>query len=165
MKLKLNMTVNQHPVTIEIDRDARLIDVLRDQLGFTGVKEGCGIGECGACTVIIDGKTANSCITLAASMEGRELVTIEGLRKGEELHPMQQAYIDHTALQCGFCTPGFIMSSVNLLERNPNPTREEIQEGISGNVCRCTGYEQILQAVEDVRDQKYEKKDGKEDDQ
>ena len=157
MRMELNMVVNDEKITVEIEHDDRLLDVLRDQLGLIGTKEGCGVGECGACTVIIDGKTANSCVTPAAAMEGRTVTTIEFLSKGGTVHPMQQSYVDNTALQCGFCTPGFILSSVNLLERNPNPTREEIQEGISGNLCRCTGYEQIIQAVEDVRDGKYAK--------
>lgn len=157
MRMELNMVVNDEKITVEIEHDDRLLDVLRDQLGLIGTKEGCGVGECGACTVIIDGKTANSCVTPAAAMEGRTVTTIEFLSKGGKVHPMQQSYVDNTALQCGFCTPGFILSSVNLLERNPNPTREEIQEGISGNLCRCTGYEQIIQAVEDVRDGKYAK--------
>jgi len=155
MKLMLNMTINNEAVSVEIESDSRLLDVLRDDLGLLGTKEGCGVGECGACTVIIDGKTANSCVTLAASMEGCNIETIENLSKNGKLHPMQQSFIDNSALQCGFCTPGFVLSGINLLERNPNPTEEEIKEGISGNICRCTGYEQIVQAVEDVRDKKY----------
>jgi len=161
MKLQLNTTVNDVAVSIEIDQDARLLDVLRDDLGLLGTKEGCGVGECGACTVIIDGKTANSCITLAASMEGCDIKTIESLSKDGELHPMQESFIDNSALQCGFCTPGFVLSGVNLLERNPNATTEEIKEGLSGNICRCTGYEQIIKAVEDVRDKKYDKDGAK----
>ena len=161
MKLQLNTTVNDVAVSIEIDQDARLLDVLRDDLGLLGTKEGCGVGECGACTVIIDGKTANSCITLAASMEGCDIKTIESLSKDGELHPMQESFIDNSALQCGFCTPGFVLSGINLLERNPNATTEEIKEGLSGNICRCTGYEQIIKAVEDVRDKKYDKDGAK----
>ncbi len=155
MKLMLNMTINNEKISVEIEPDSRLLDVLRDDLGLLGTKEGCGVGECGACTVIIDGKTANSCVTLAASMEGCDIKTIEYLSKNGKLHPMQKSFIDNSALQCGFCTPGFVLSGVNLLERNPNPTEEEIKEGISGNICRCTGYEQIVKAVEDVRDEKY----------
>ena len=148
-------------VSLEIEQDSRLLDVLRDDLGLTGTKEGCGVGECGACTVIIDGKTANSCITLAASVEGKNIRTIEDLAKDGNLHPMQESFIDNSALQCGFCTPGFVLSGVSLLERNPNPTYDEIKEAISGNICRCTGYEQIIKAVEDVRDKKYDKDGAK----
>ncbi len=155
MKLMLNMTVNDEEVSVEIEQESRLLDVLRDDLGLLGTKEGCGVGECGACTVIIDAKTANSCVTLAASMEGCDIKTIEYLSKDGNLDPMQKSFIDNSALQCGFCTPGFVLSGVNLLERNPNPTTDEIKEGISGNICRCTGYEQIVKAVEDVRDKKY----------
>jgi aerobic carbon-monoxide dehydrogenase small subunit len=157
MKIQLNTTVNDVAVSVEIDPDARLLDVLRDDLGLIGTKEGCGVGECGACTVIVNGKTANSCITLAASMEGCDIKTIEYLSKDGELHPMQESFIDNSALQCGFCTPGFVLSGISLLERNPNATTEEIKEGLSGNICRCTGYEQIIKAVEDVRDKKYNK--------
>ena len=161
MKINLKMTLNGKIVTYEIEHDARLLDVIRDEIGLSGTKEGCGVGECGACSVIIDGKVVNSCIVLAASMEGREVKTIEYYNKGKELHPMQKSYIENTAVQCGFCTPGFVVSSINLLERNPEPTREEIIEGLSGNVCRCTGYEQIIKAVEDVRDKKYVEEDKK----
>lgn len=159
MKINLNMLLNGKEVSYEIDHDARLLDVIREDLGLVGTKEGCGVGECGACSVILDGKVVNSCIVLAASVEGREVKTIEYFNQGDKLHPMHEAYIDNTALQCGFCTPGFVVSSINLLERNPNPSREEIIEGISGNVCRCTGYEQIIKAVEDVRDNKYKEEE------
>ena len=155
MKMNLNMKLNGRMVSYEIEHDARLLDVIRDEIGLTGTKEGCGVGECGACSVIVDGKVVNSCIVLAASMEGREVKTIEYYNNGDKLHPMHKSYIDNTALQCGFCTPGFVVSSINLLERNPDPSREEIIEGLSGNVCRCTGYEQIIKAVEDVKDNKY----------
>lgn len=149
-KITLNMVVNDKPVSIKIKPYARLLDVIREDLGLTGTKEGCGVGECGACTVIVDGKSVNTCLTLAASMEGKSITTIEGLMKDENLHPIQQSFIDHHALQCGFCTPGLIMSTKALLDENPKPTREEIKIGISGNLCRCTGYEQIIEAIEDV---------------
>ncbi len=149
-KITLNMVVNGKPVNIQIKPYARLLDVIREDLGLTGTKEGCGVGECGACTVIVDGKSVNTCLTLAASMEGKSIITIEGLMEDEKLHPIQQAFIDHHALQCGFCTPGLIMSAKALLDENPEPTREEIKIGISGNLCRCTGYEQIIEAIEDV---------------
>ena len=117
-------------------------------------KEGCGIGECGACTIVLDGKAVNSCLVLAASVEGKNVLTTEGLSKEGKLHPLQQAFIDHFALQCGFCTPGFLMTAKALLDANPHPTREEIKRAISGNLCRCTGYHQIVDAIESVAAEK-----------
>ncbi|MEW6623345.1 MAG: (2Fe-2S)-binding protein [Bacillota bacterium] len=149
-KIKVNMKVNSKPVTVEVKPYARLLDVLREELGLTGTKEGCGIGECGACTVIIDGENVNSCLVLAASMEGKEITTIEGMAKDGRLHPLQDAFIRHNALQCGFCTPGLLMSAKAFLDKNQNPTREDIKVGISGNLCRCTGYEQVVDAIEEV---------------
>lgn len=157
-KIEVKMVVNGKPISVNVKPYARLLDVIREELGLTGTKEGCGVGECGACTVIVDNKSVNSCLTLAASMEGKHITTIEGLMENEKLHPIQQAFIDHHALQCGFCTPGLILSTKALLDNNPNPTREEIKTGISGNLCRCTGYEQIIQAVEDVSKTYNEKK-------
>jgi carbon-monoxide dehydrogenase small subunit len=149
-KIKLNMIVNEKPVSIEIKPYARLLDVIREELGLTGTKEGCGVGECGACTVIADGKAVNSCMVLAASMEGKNITTIEGLMKGDKLHPIQETFVNHNAMQCGFCTPGFIMSAKALLDENKTPTRDEIKVAITGNLCRCTGYEQIITAIEDA---------------
>jgi carbon-monoxide dehydrogenase small subunit len=149
-KIKLNMIVNEKLVSIDIKPYARLLDVIREELGLTGTKEGCGVGECGACTVIVDGQTVNTCLTLAASMEGKHITTIEGMMNDGILHPIQQAFIDHHALQCGFCTPGLVLSAKALLDENSSPTREEIKVGISGNLCRCTGYEQVVEAIEDV---------------
>lgn len=149
-KQLLRMTVNERAISVQIYPNARLLDVLRDDLGLTGTKEGCGIGECGACTVIVDGKTVNSCLTLASQMEGHSITTIEGLAQGEELHPLQQAFLAHSAVQCGFCSPGMLLSAKALLDEVPNPTRDQIKTAISGNLCRCTGYEQIVQAIEDV---------------
>ena len=117
---------------------------------MTGTKEGCGAGECGACTVIVDGKPINACLVLAPEMDGMNIRTIEGISKDGELSPLQTAFVKHAALQCGFCTPGFIMSGTALLEENPNPTREEIVRAISGNLCRCTGYIRIIEAIEEV---------------
>lgn len=149
-KIEVNMFVNEKPVSVRVKPYARLLDVIREEVGLTGTKEGCGVGECGACTVIVDGKSVNSCLALAASMEGKHITTIEGLMENEKLHPIQQAFIDHHALQCGFCTPGLILSTKALLDENPHPTRDEIKIGISGNLCRCTGYEQVVEAIEEV---------------
>lgn len=149
-KITLNFILNDEPVSLEIDPNARLLDVIRDVAGQTGTKEGCGVGECGACTVILEGESVDSCIVLAASVEGKHVMTVEGLSKTGELDPIQQAVLDHHALQCGFCTPGFLMSAKALLDEKPNPTREEIKVAISGNLCRCTGYQQLVEAFEDA---------------
>jgi aerobic-type carbon monoxide dehydrogenase small subunit (CoxS/CutS family) len=144
----LTMTVNGRAVSVEVEADELLVDVLRDRLGLTGTKIGCNEGECGACTVILDGQAALSCLIPALRAQGRSLTTIEGLSDGATLHPIQQAFVDHGAIQCGYCTPGFVMSAKALLDRNPHPTREEIKEAIAGNLCRCTGYVKILDAIE-----------------
>jgi len=148
-KIELNIKVNNKNYKLFVASNKRLLDVLRDNLGLTGVKEGCAIGECGACTVIMNGKNVCSCMILAGQAEGSEIITIEGLEgpKGE-LHPLQEAFIETGAVQCGFCTPGMILSSLTLLRRNLNPTVKEIKEAISGNFCRCTGYKQIIEAVQ-----------------
>lgn len=148
--MDLKLKINGKEYHVKVKPYKRLLDVLRDELHLTGTKEGCGIGECGACTVIMDGKAVNACLVLAASAEGREIYTIEGLEENGRLHPLQEAFIRHNALQCGFCTPGMIMSAKALLDKNPRPTREEIKEAISGNLCRCTGYHQIIAAIEEV---------------
>lgn len=134
----------------EAQPDERLLDLLRDRLGLTGTKEGCGIGNCGACTVILDGKAVNACLIPAFAVDGREVLTVEGIMQDGELHPIQDALIRHQAVQCGFCTPGLVMSAKALLDHNPNPSRSEIQEAIAGNLCRCTGYEQVIEAVQDA---------------
>lgn len=149
-KITLNFILNEEPVSLEIDENARLLDVIRDVAGLTGTKEGCGVGECGACTVILEGEAVDSCIVLAASVEGKHVTTVEGLAKNGKLDPVQQAVLDHHALQCGFCTPGFLMSAKALLEKKPNPTRDEIKMAIAGNLCRCTGYQQLVEAFEDA---------------
>ena len=149
-KINLKMIVNGNQVSVKINPFARLLDVLREDLHLTGTKEGCGVGECGACTVIVDGETVNTCLTLAASMEGKCITTIEGIAANDELHPIQQAFIDHAALQCGFCTPGLVLSAKALLDKYPHPSKEEIKVAISGNLCRCTGYQQVVEAIEDV---------------
>lgn len=146
--MDLEITVNGKHLKRKVDGNKRLIDFLREELGFTGVKEGCGVGECGACTVLIDGESVLSCLTRVAQVNGKEILTVEGLSKGGDLHPVQQAFVETGGVQCGFCTPGFIMVAVELLERNPDPSREEIREYIEGNICRCTGYVKIVDAIE-----------------
>ncbi len=146
----IELTVNGAPRSVEISPSMRLLDLLRNVFGLTSVKEGCSEGECGACTVLLDGKAATSCTVLAVQARGKSVVTIEGLSSDGALHPIQQAFIDHDAIQCGFCTPGMIMSAYALLKYNPSPTREEIRRGIEGNLCRCTGYLPIIDAIEDA---------------
>ena len=148
MMKEIEFTLNGTRTRTETQPGERLLDLLRERLGLTGTKEGCGIGSCGACTVILDGKAVNACLVPAQAVDGRELVTIEGIMQNESLHPIQDALIRHHAIQCGFCTPGMIMSSYNLLTRNPQPTRTEIRRALSGNLCRCTGYLLIFEAVE-----------------
>ncbi|MGI9953264.1 (2Fe-2S)-binding protein [Moorellaceae bacterium AZ2] len=145
---RFNLKVNGQEMQVEAPPSITLLALLREYLGLTGTKEGCGKGECGACTVLVDGMPVNSCLLPAAKVEGREVVTIEGLARGEKLHPLQEAFISEGAVQCGFCTPGMIMSAKALLDREPHPTREQIKEALSGNLCRCTGYVKIVQAVE-----------------
>lgn len=146
--MKLSFLLNDAPVSLEIAPMDLLADVLRDRLGLTGTKKGCGQGECGACTVIIDRKAVNSCMIPAARVEGCHVTTIEGLKQGNNPHPIQQAFIDAGAIQCGFCTPGMILSTKALLDENPHPNKEEIRTALAGNICRCTGYKKIEQAVE-----------------
>lgn len=145
--MKIRFTVNGRKVDREVTADSRLLDLLRDDLHLTGTKEGCGEGECGACTVLIDGKAVNSCLVLAPQADGKDILTVEGLAKGNELHPIQQAFVEKGAVQCGFCTPGFIMSTYALLKESPNPSNEEILTALEGNLCRCTGYTKIIEAV------------------
>jgi carbon-monoxide dehydrogenase small subunit len=143
----LTMQLNGEEVTIPIEPDALLVDVLRQHLGLTGTKEACGEGECGACTVLLDGQPVTSCLLPALKAQGREVFTVEGLASGGELHPLQKSFIEHGAVQCGYCTPGMLMSAKALLDRNPHPTEQEIKEAISGNLCRCTGYVKIVEAI------------------
>jgi carbon-monoxide dehydrogenase small subunit len=138
---------NGREVALLVDGPVNLLTVLREMVGDMTPKFGCGQGGCGACTVLIDGEAHLSCLTLAASVEGRSVETLDGLKDGAQLHPLQQAFMDHFAAQCGYCTPGMLMASKALLDRNPSPTRAEVAEAISGNICRCTGYEPIIQAV------------------
>lgn len=141
------LTVNGNSHNVMIQDNQILLDVLRERLGFVGTNEGCSEGECGACTVIMDGKTVNSCLVLAADADGSTIETIEGQSVNDQLSEVQQAFVEAGAIQCGFCTPGMIMSSTNLLRKNPNPSDDEIKEAMAGNLCRCTGYVKILQAV------------------
>lgn len=145
--MKISFILNNEKHTQEVREDMRLLDFLRDEMGLTGTKEGCGEGECGACTVIIDGKAVNSCLVLVPEIDGSEVVTIEDLSRSGELDPIQQTFIDEGAVQCGFCTPGMIMSAKALLDRNSAPSDEDIMEAIEGNLCRCTGYYKIIQAI------------------
>jgi aerobic-type carbon monoxide dehydrogenase small subunit (CoxS/CutS family) len=146
-RLPIELTVNGRHYAIEIAPHHTLLDVLRDDLGLTGTKECCVVGECGACTVIVDGRTVNSCLMLAAEADGSEIITVEGLSADGKLSPLQKAFLDHGAAQCGFCIPGQLMSAHALLMHNPHPTPEEIHEALAGNLCRCAGYEQITEAV------------------
>ncbi|MEA1939659.1 MAG: (2Fe-2S)-binding protein [Candidatus Caldatribacteriota bacterium] len=149
-KTKVTFKVNRKQVFLEVGPKERLIDTLRNQLKLTGTKEGCGIGECGACTVILNGEAVHSCLILTGQLEGSEVLTVEGLEIKGKPDPLQQAFIDCNAVQCGFCTPGMLMSAKALLMHNPHPTREEIKTALEGNLCRCTGYEQIIEAIESV---------------
>ena len=146
-KIPVRCTVNGESRTLHAYPMERLLDVLREQLHLTGTKEGCGEGECGACTVFIDGEIVNSCLVPVAQVEGAEIKTIEGVATGDQLHAVQQAFIECGGAQCGICTPGMIIAAVDLLERNPNPTEAEISHGLAGNLCRCTGYMKIFESV------------------
>jgi len=150
MEYCVKFCVNDETVELTVNGNETLLNVLRDKLGLTGTKEGCAAGECGACTVIMDGQAMNACLVLAPELDGKVISTVEGLANGEELNPLQEAFIDHAALQCGFCTPGMLMSAEAMLRENPTPSREEINRNMSGNLCRCTGYKKIVEAIEDV---------------
>ena len=150
MTHRIEMTVNGEPVRAEVSSQMRLLDFLREELDLTGAKEGCGKGECGACTVLVDGEPVNSCRMLAVEAYGKEALTVECLGDGDRLDSIQQSIIDNSALQCGYCTPGIVMSAKGLLLRNPNPTRDEVVEAISGNLCRCTGYARVIDAIMQV---------------
>lgn len=144
---QISLRLNGEARTFQVEQDETLLHLIREQAGLTGTKKGCDLGECGACTVIMDGYAVNSCCVFAVQADGKNVETIEGIGSMDSLHPLQQAFVDAGAIQCGFCTPGMIMSAKALLDRNPHPTREEIRQAMSGNLCRCTGYERIERAV------------------
>ncbi len=144
----VSTTINGDAVEFACPPEESLLDALRNRLGLTGVKEGCGTGDCGACSVTLDGRLVCSCLVLGAEAEGREIATIEGMAEDGKLHPLQETFIEYAALQCGICTPGFLMAAKVLLERNPNPTETEIRYALAGNLCRCTGYDKIVRAVQ-----------------
>ena len=149
-KIHVTTTINGDPVEYLCEGQQTLLDVLRDELGLTGSKEGCGSGDCGACSVVMDGRLVCSCLVLGAEAEGREISTVEGVAKGDELHPVQTRILEHGALQCGYCTPGFIVAAKALLDENPDPSETEVRYWLAGNLCRCTGYDKIIGAVMDA---------------
>lgn len=146
----VSATINGDDVEFRCETEQTLLDVLRSELHMTGTKNGCGTGDCGACTVIMNGRSVNSCLVLGAELDGAEIETVEGMATGTELHPIQQKFLDHAALQCGVCTPGFMTQAKALLARNPDPTEREVRFGLAGNLCRCTGYDKIIRAVLDA---------------
>jgi carbon-monoxide dehydrogenase small subunit len=148
--IAVSATINGDEVEFLCQPEETLLDVLRDRLDLTGAKEGCGTGDCGACSVIVDGRLVCSCLVLGAEAEGRRIETVEGMASGGRLHPLQEKFLEHAALQCGICTPGFLMAAKDLLARNPDPTEEQIRFGLAGNLCRCTGYDKIVRAVQDA---------------
>jgi carbon-monoxide dehydrogenase small subunit len=150
VKKKVQITLNGKSIVLEVPAHRLLLDLLRDEIGLTGTKEGCGTGDCGACTVFLNGKPVNSCLILSGELDGTEIVTIEGLKIGPELHPIQKAFIQDGGAQCGYCTPGMLMMAKSFLDESPNPTEEEIRFALAGNLCRCTGYAKIVEAVQDA---------------
>ncbi|HUF42853.1 MAG TPA: (2Fe-2S)-binding protein [Verrucomicrobiae bacterium] len=150
MKQLIEFTLNGTRVRREVFNHRLLLDLLRDEIGATGTKEGCGTGDCGACTVLLNGKPVNSCLILSGELDGADILTIEGLKIGPELHPIQKTFVQDGGAQCGYCTPGMLMMSKALLDENPNPSEEEIRYALSGNLCRCTGYAKIIEAVQDA---------------
>jgi len=149
-KHHVSATINGEPVEFLCETQQTLLDTLRDEIGLTGSKEGCASGDCGACSVIMDGRLVCSCLVLACETDGCDITTIEGIAQGDHLHPVQQKFLEHAALQCGFCTPGLIVATKALLDENPNPTEEEARYWLAGNLCRCTGYDKVIRAVMDA---------------
>ena len=152
--MKISFLLNEREICIDAPSNRRVVDLLREDLHHTGTKEGCGAGECGACTILVNGGSRLSCLMLAAQLEGCSITTIEGLGQKDALHPLQAAFIEQGAVQCGFCTPGMVLAAVDLLRRNPKPARQAIRQGLSGNLCRCTGYQKITDAVAAVAQNK-----------
>jgi aerobic carbon-monoxide dehydrogenase small subunit len=150
MKKKIQVTLNGKKTELEVPSHRLLLDLLRDEIGLTGTKEGCGTGDCGACTVLLNGKPVNSCLIFSGELDGADIVTIEGLKIGPELHPVQRAFVQDGGVQCGYCTSGMLMMSKALLDENPDPSEDDIRFAISGNLCRCTGYAKIVKAVQDA---------------
>lgn len=153
MKNHVSMTVNGDPVEFLCETQETLLDVLRNQLELTGTKEGCASGDCGACSVMVDGRLVCSCLMLGVEMGGKSVTTIEGMANGEKLHPLQQKFLDNAALQCGVCTPGFLVAAKALLDKKPNPSEEEVRYWLAGNLCRCTGYDKIIRSVLEVAEE------------
>ena len=149
-KTHIQTTINGDDIDVLVEPGQSLLDVLRDELDMTGTKEGCATGDCGACSVTVDGNLVCACLILSAEIDGKKIETIEGMAEGDKLHPLQEKFIEHVALQCGICTPGLLIAAKHLLEENPNPTEEEVRYGIAGNLCRCTGYKNIIKAVMDA---------------
>ena len=154
MKRELKLTVNGEPYEVLIEPRTTLLGLIRDHLELTGTKEGCSEGMCGACTVLVDGKAVKSCLVLALQVQGKKVTTIEGLAQGGQLHPIQDSFIEHGAIQCGFCTPGMVLSAKAFLDEHPNPTEEDVKFAIAGNLCRCTGYVKIIEAITDTASRK-----------
>lgn len=150
MKKLITLTVNDREYEVAVAPSRTLTQLLRDDLNLLGTKEGCGVGDCGACTVILDGKPVNSCLVLAVQADGSSIKTIEGVARGDSLHPVQETFVEMGAIQCGFCTPGMILSATSLLEKTPHPTEQEVRQALSGNLCRCTGYQKIVEAVQEA---------------
>jgi len=146
--VKISCTLNGTRIELSVPADRRVVDLLREDLGLTGTKESCGAGDCGACTILVDGESRLSCLMLAAQLEGREITTVEGLAESESVHVVQRAFAEQGAVQCGFCTPGMLLAATDLLHRNPRPSRGQIREALTGNLCRCTGYQKIVDAVD-----------------
>ncbi|MEJ5304731.1 MAG: (2Fe-2S)-binding protein [Ignavibacteria bacterium] len=157
-EIQISFVLNGEKIELKTKPNKRLLDILRDDLGLTGTKEGCSIGECGACTVIVNGKAVNSCLVLAGEVDGAEVITIEGIAKNGNLHPLQENFLKYGAVQCGFCTPGMILSAYALLLKKKKPNEEEIKEAIAGNLCRCTGYKQIIEAIKQTSMDKVEER-------
>lgn len=161
MKQLMTFNINHNTYELAVEPDLTLVDLLREELGLTGTKKGCNDGDCGACTVLVDGKAVASCSTLAVAVQGKEIITIEGISDHGVLDPVQQAFIDCFAIQCGFCTPGMILATIALLNENPDPTEEEIRDYLRGNICRCTGYTKIIEAVFKAKEYRAQQKGAK----